>query len=290
MDRKQQIHFWYFAAAFMILLLAQSWLSQATVTERIPYSTFLEYLEQDRIASVTVRAEQVEGRYRDAIDGNTRFVTNIVPPDLTERLEQSRAEFDGTVQNTFLSAVLSWVVPILLIFALWSFVLRRMIEKQGMGGMMNVGKSRAKVYVERNTGVTFDDVAGVDEAKAELREIVDFLKEPEKYGRLGAPSRARRACRSFPFRAASLSRCSWAWVPRGCATFSIRRARPRPASSSSTSSMRSAAAAASAVSVAGMTRRNRRSTSFWRNLTALIRASGSCCWRPPTGPRFSTPR
>jgi cell division protease FtsH len=185
-DKKQQIHLWYFAAAFMALLLVQSWLSQASVTERIPYSTFLEYLESNRIASVTVRAEQVEGRYRDAIDGNTHFVTNIVPPDLTERLERSGAEFDGTVQNTFLATVLSWVVPILLIFALWSFLLRGMIEKQGMGGMMNVGKSRAKVYVERNTGVTFDDVAGVDEAKAELKEVVDFLKEPEKYGRLGA--------------------------------------------------------------------------------------------------------
>ncbi len=81
---------------------------------------------------------------------------------------------------------LSWVVPILLIFALWSFLLRGMVEKQGMGGMMNVGKSRAKVYVERDTDVTFDDVDGVDEAKSELKEIVDFLKEPEKYGRLGA--------------------------------------------------------------------------------------------------------
>ncbi|WP_372675384.1 ATP-dependent zinc metalloprotease FtsH [Aquicoccus sp.] len=186
MNRNQQIHAWYFAAAFMILVLAQSWFSQATVTERIPYSTFLEYLESDRIAAVTVRAEQVEGRYRDPIDGNTHFVTNIVPPDLTERLERSDAEFDGTVQNTFLSTVLSWVVPILLIFALWSFLLRGVIEKQGIGGMMNVGKSRAKVYVERDTGVTFEDVAGVDEAKSELREIVDFLKEPEKYSRLGA--------------------------------------------------------------------------------------------------------
>ncbi len=186
MDKNQQVHLWYFVAAFMLLLLAQLWFSQQSVTERIPYSTFLEYIENDSIASVTVRAEQVEGRYRNAIDGNTHFVTNIVPADLTERLEQSRAEFNGTVQNNFLSSLLSWVVPILLIFALWSFLLRGMIEKQGVGGMMNVGKSRAKVYVERDTGVTFDDVAGVDEAKSELKEIVDFLREPEKYGRLGA--------------------------------------------------------------------------------------------------------
>lgn len=186
MDKKQQIHIWYFTAAFLLLLLIQSWFSQAAVTERIPYSTFLDYLESDRIASVTVRAEQVEGRYRESVDGHTHFVTNIVPPDLTARLERSDADFDGTVQNTFLSTILSWVVPILLIFALWSFLLRGMIEKQGMGGMMNVGKSRAKVYVERDTGVTFDDVAGVDEAKSELKEIVDFLKEPDKFGRLGA--------------------------------------------------------------------------------------------------------
>ncbi|MDT8854649.1 ATP-dependent zinc metalloprotease FtsH [Paracoccaceae bacterium Fryx2] len=186
MEGKQQLHLWYFVAAFMGLMLVQSWLSEAQVTQRIPYSTFLAHLESGRIASVTVRAEQIDGRYIDAIDGHTHFITNIVPPELTERLERSKAEFDGTVQNTFLATLLSWVVPVLLIFALWSFFLRGMIDRQGMGGMMNVGKSRAKVYVERDTGVTFDDVAGVDEAKAELKEIVDFLQQPKKFGRLGA--------------------------------------------------------------------------------------------------------
>lgn len=186
MDSKQQIHLWYFVAAFLGLVLVQSWLSQESVTERIPYSTFLDHLESGKIASVTVRAEEIEGRYRDPVEGNTHFITNIVPSDLTARLEQSGAEFDGTVQNTFLAAILSWVVPMILIFALWNFLLRGAIDKQGIGGMMSVGKSRAKVYVERDTGVTFEDVAGVDEAKAELREIVDFLKQPKKYGRLGA--------------------------------------------------------------------------------------------------------
>ncbi|MCC5971313.1 MAG: ATP-dependent zinc metalloprotease FtsH [Pararhodobacter sp.] len=186
MEKQQQFHLWYFVAAFLALMAFQSWFSTASVTERIPYSTFLEHLEADRISTVTVRSEQIQGRYTAAIDGHTHFITNIVPDDLTTRLERSTAEFDGTVENTALGAILSWVVPILLIFALWMFVFRKVVEKQSFGGMMNVGKSKAKVYVEKDTGVTFDDVAGVDEAKSELKEIVDFLKEPAKFGRLGA--------------------------------------------------------------------------------------------------------
>jgi len=186
MEKQQQFHIWYFVAAFLALMAFQNWFSAASVTERIPYSVFLEHLETDRIASVTVQSEQIQGRYREPIDGRTHFITNIVPDDLTSRLERSTAEFDGTVENTTLGAILSWIVPVLLIFGLWMFVFRRVIEKQNFGGMMSVGKSKAKVYVEKDTGVTFDDVAGVDEAKAELKEIVDFLKQPEKFGRLGA--------------------------------------------------------------------------------------------------------
>ncbi|MFN3993128.1 MAG: ATP-dependent zinc metalloprotease FtsH [Tabrizicola flagellatus] len=186
MNKEQQINIWYWIAAFLLLMLFQSWWQGASVTERIPYSRFLQLLEENRIAEVQVQPERIVGRYRDPIDGRTHFITNIVPEDLTRRLEQSGAEYDGTVTNTFLSTLLSWVVPIVLLFALWSFFFRRFAEKQGFGGMMTVGKSKAKVYVEKDTGVTFDDVAGIDEAKAELQEIVSFLKEPQKYGRLGA--------------------------------------------------------------------------------------------------------
>ncbi len=186
MQGKHPFPLWFFLAAFLGLMLVQSWLSQASLTERIGYSTFLEHLDAGRIASVTVRAEEILGRYRDPVDGKTQFVTTIVPADLTARLAQSGVEFDGTGQDTFLATILYWVVPMMLIFGLWSMLVRGAIDRQGLGGMMNIGKSRAKVWVERDTGVTFEDVAGVEEAKAELQEIVDFLKQPEKYGRLGA--------------------------------------------------------------------------------------------------------
>ena len=186
MNRQQQFNIWYWIGAFLLLLLFQGWWQGASVTERIPYSRFLELLQQDRIAEVQVRPDSIFGRYREPIEGRTHFLTTIVPEDLTRRLEQSTARYDGTIQNTFLSTVLSWVLPALVFFGAWMFLFRHVAERQGFGGLMSVGKSKAKVYVEKDTGVTFDDVAGIDEAKAELREIVDFLKAPEKYGRLGA--------------------------------------------------------------------------------------------------------
>jgi len=186
MNKQHQWNLWYFLIAFALLTLFQSWLTEANVTERIPYSRFLELLERDAIAEVKVESELIRGRYKSPSDGHTNFITNIVPGDLTDRLEQSSAEFDGTVENTFLSALLGWLLPFMLILAVWMFVFRRLAEKQGFGGIMNVGRSKAKVYVEKDTGVTFDDVAGVDTARAELKEIVSFLKEPDRFGRLGA--------------------------------------------------------------------------------------------------------
>jgi cell division protease FtsH len=94
--------------------------------------------------------------------------------------------FKGATESTLISDLLSWIVPVLLFFGIWMFVFRKIAEKQGLGGgFMSIGKSKAKVYVEQDTKVTFKDVAGVDEAEAELQEIVDFLKDPQRYGRLG---------------------------------------------------------------------------------------------------------
>jgi cell division protease FtsH len=186
MNKQQQWNIWYFIAAFFLLMGFQSiWTTWRTV-EVIPYSRFLKLLDEKQIVELTIHQEQITGKLKEPINGRQLFVTNRVDPALAEQIEKSGATFTGTVQHTFLSTLLSWVMPVLLFVGIWYFVFRRFAERQGLGGLINVGKSKARILVERDTGVTFDDVAGADEAKAELMEIVSFLKDKDKYGRLGA--------------------------------------------------------------------------------------------------------
>jgi len=186
MDKKAQLNLWYVILAVMAILLFQSWWTARQEVEVIPYSQFEKLLGEGRIAEVYVRQDRLEGKFTEPQDGRSYFVTVRVDPPLADTLAQKGVKFTGVVENTFFRDLLSWVLPVLFFFGLWMFFVRRMAEKQGFGGLMTVGKSKAKVYVEKDTKVTFDDVAGVDEAKDELREIVEFLKNPGQYGRLGA--------------------------------------------------------------------------------------------------------
>ncbi|MEO1600877.1 MAG: ATP-dependent zinc metalloprotease FtsH [Pseudomonadota bacterium] len=186
MEKKTEFNIWYWIVAFLAVIFIQDLFAGYRSIAPISYSQFEQYLADGNVASVAVGTDTITGTFDVPIDGRTGFATTIVDPAIMERLDAADVEITGVPQNTWIGTLLSWVVPALVFFGIWMFVFRRFAERQGFGGFMQVGKSKAKVYMEKETGVSFADVAGVDEAKAELEEIVDFLRDPEGYGKLGA--------------------------------------------------------------------------------------------------------
>ncbi len=186
MKKNHQWNLSYFAIAFVVLTLVQFLFVERRIVQSIPYSQFLQLLNEQKVSDLRIEKDQISGKLQDPIDGHNLFTTVRVDPALATDLAHSGVGFTGVNENTFLSGLLGWLLPFVLIMVIWHFLFRSMAEKQGIGGLMSIGKSRAKVFVQRDTGVTFADVAGIDEAKAELVEIVSFLKDKAKYGRLGA--------------------------------------------------------------------------------------------------------
>ncbi len=187
---KNQINYGYILVALLLLFAFQTWMAAHDAVEQLPYSRFETLLAKGEIVTADVGPEQITGTLKTPLEnGVDHYKTTRVDPDIAEKLAAAGVEFEGTVPSTLLPMILSWVVPIALFFLVWSFVIRRMADRQGgLGGLMSVGKSKAKIYVETDTKVSFADIAGVDEAKGELAEIVDFLKEPDRYSALGARS------------------------------------------------------------------------------------------------------
>ena len=188
-QRKQAIAMGYiFAAAAGVLLLQWLFAAYSTI-ETIPYSQFEQLVNDGKIAEVGVGQDTIQGKLKEndkLPSGKQAFVTARVDPQFAEKLAQKGVVVNGVPSGGVIQTILSWVVPALLFYLFWIFMFRRVAERQGFGGLMSIGKSRAKVYVEKDTKVTFADVAGVEEAKFELQEVVQFLKDPASYGRLGA--------------------------------------------------------------------------------------------------------
>ena len=181
MNKQARFHVAYWLIAVLGVLAIQHYIGVATQVAQSPYSEFERLLRDGKIAEVGISDEFVQGRLKQPVQGKSAFVSARVEPELAREFDKYGVVYSGQVESTFLRDLLSWVVPVLLFFGLWAWLSR----KAGPAGLMQVGRSRAKVYVEADTGVTFSDVAGVDEAKAELQEIIDFLKSPQEYSRLG---------------------------------------------------------------------------------------------------------
>ncbi len=200
MGDKQQVSLWYFFISLAILLVLQTYLL-APHPVFIDYSAFKTLVSQKLVTNLVVGHETITGEMKP--DGVKRALSEeklkeigyegqkslgfttvrIEDPKLIQDLETAGITYRGAVTSTWLPTILSWVVPVALFFLVWSFLMNRM--GGGGSGLMQIGKSKAKVFIEQKTGVTFADVEGIDEAKEELVEVVEFLKNPGKYQRLG---------------------------------------------------------------------------------------------------------
>lgn len=186
MDKKQIWTIAYWIIAITLLLLLQDIWQNGNQIQLVPYSEFEQALAENRLDSVTVSDRLISGKLKTAVGSKTVLAATIVEPALAARLDKYAVPYTRIVESTWLRDLFSWIAPALIFLSLWFFIFRNYADKQGMGGFLSIGKNRAKIYMQTETGVSFADVAGIDEVRQELEEVVDFLKHPQEYGRLGA--------------------------------------------------------------------------------------------------------
>jgi cell division protease FtsH len=288
---------WYGLAFLLLLALVQTYFL-VPGGRQIPYSDFKSLVQQGKVAEATVGEQIIRGTLKPA-DPNGRgeavVTTRIEDPQLVAELEKAGVKYTGELTNRWFAELLGWIIPLLLLVAVWSFLFRRMGGAEG--GVMSFARSRAKIYAEDDVKVRFTEVAGVDEAKEELKEIVEFLQNPKKYTNIGGRipkgvllvgppgtgktllAKAVAGEAKVPFFSLSGSEFVEMFVGVGAAR--VRDLFEQ------TSSMRSARCGCRARWGATKSA-SRRSTSCWRRWTASTRARASSSWAPPIGPRCST--
>jgi cell division protease FtsH len=174
---------WYGLALLLLLLLAQMYYMMPG-GKSIPYSEFKSLIKNGQVEHVTVGDQLIRGTLKSGNDNQRQFtVTRVEDPKLVEELEARGVKYEGEVANRWLPDLLGWIVPLIFFIGIWGFFFRRMSGAEG--GVMSFARSRAKIYADDEVKVRFADVAGVDEVEEELKEIVEFLKQPKKYTSLG---------------------------------------------------------------------------------------------------------
>lgn len=182
-DKKtKSFAFLYFAIAFVAVIAIQSYLSTSE-TKTIPYSDFRQELGKGAISDIIINSDTIQGTLNEG-GKKTKFLTARVDDrDLIVELQKNNIRFTGQYENKVLRAIVSWVLPFLIIILVWNLLMRRM--GGAPSGVLNFGKSKGRIYGQDEMKVTFDDVAGAEEAKDELREIIEFLRTPQKFLNLG---------------------------------------------------------------------------------------------------------
>jgi cell division protease FtsH len=186
MQKQYKFSIWYVLLGFWIVLIVHNILVSAFAIKTIPYSEFLTLLKENKVVEVAIRADQIQGKLKESESGADKaalFRTVRVDPDTSKLLEQYNVPFKGEIESRFLANLFSWLIPIFIFFGIWFFLMKRMSGQQP--GFMTLGKNKAKIYMQEDIDVRFEDVAGVDESKQELMEVVEFLMNPGKFTEIG---------------------------------------------------------------------------------------------------------
>lgn len=186
--KRRHINFLYIALILVGVLYTHGLWTAMDKVETLPYSDFLAQVESGNVSEASIGDQQISGVLKQPLaDGRKQFVTARVEPGIAKDLSQHSIKFSAVQSNSLFQQILDWVAPALIFVMIWILVVRFLGEERGLGGgAIAIGKSKARVYAETDVKVTFDDVAGVDEAKEELQEVIGFLKDPKGHGRLGA--------------------------------------------------------------------------------------------------------